>query len=188
MHFLDVRNDDSVMKYNKDIRSKPIIVLFYADWCGHCKNLEPIWNEFERSIKGKSNPRIGVSKVNSDYLSKIDGPKDVMGFPTISYIKDGSKRKEYSGPRSVEAMKSFYDELERELEDSVSSKTKSRSKSKKRTRSRKKSRCRKKRSKSEYESDMDGGGSRRKYKRRRRKMSAGSKRKPKRKTRKFRRH
>ena len=115
MSFIDVRNDDSVKKYNKEVTKRPIIVLFYADWCGHCKDLEPIWSEFEKIIKQKPNPKIGVNKVNSDYMSKISGPKDVMGFPTISYIKNGSKKREYSGPRNVESISQFYDELERDL-------------------------------------------------------------------------
>lgn len=132
MKFIDVKDSAEVKRYNKIVKSKPIIVLFYAEWCGHCKNLAPEWEEFEKYIMNKNGNNIEVSKVNSDYINSVDGHRSIMGYPTISHLYKGEHKKDFEGPRTKDGLIEFYNELNELYKDEGD---KSRSKTRSKTRS-----------------------------------------------------
>lgn len=63
------------------------IILYHASWCGYCKQLLPIWNEFENKLKIR-NQNLKVDKILCDNNGQC---KSINGFPTIIYIKNGKK-------------------------------------------------------------------------------------------------
>jgi thiol-disulfide isomerase/thioredoxin len=83
------------------------LVLFYADWCGHCKTLEPTWDECSAKSNGKMVKRnVGAKDVDAktDAENKALMDKyDVKGFPTI-YILQNGKATPYDGPKSAEQL------------------------------------------------------------------------------------
>ena len=69
--------------------NKPTMVMFYVDWCGHCKTAKPIFKQFMNKLK--SNPNIDVTMINGDApenKSLLKAHK-VNGFPTIKLCKNG---------------------------------------------------------------------------------------------------
>lgn len=75
------------------------LVEFYAPWCGHCKNLAPVWAEVATELKGK----VKVGAVDATVYQTISQRYQVRGFPTIKVFnvgkKDGSAE-DYNGGRS----------------------------------------------------------------------------------------
>ena len=66
--------------------SKDIWFLeFYAPWCGHCKKLEPIWNEFAAKIGGQ----VKVGKVDATVETELAKRFGVRGYPQIKFYKYG---------------------------------------------------------------------------------------------------
>lgn len=57
------------------------MVEFYAPWCGHCKALEPEWNEAASALKGQ----IKMAKYDADANKSKGSAMGVSGFPTIKY-------------------------------------------------------------------------------------------------------
>lgn len=69
----------------------PSIVLFYADWCGHCRNFKPTWNEFKNQMK-QYGGKINVIDTNE---SDIMANYGVSSYPTIKFFNN-IKNKENS--------------------------------------------------------------------------------------------
>ncbi|MDP2438175.1 MAG: protein disulfide isomerase family protein [archaeon] len=96
VHVLDDSNFDAFLK------DHPIsIIKFYAPWCGHCKKLAPLWEEF-----GDSNPEgFAVAKVDCTVAKDVCSGQGVRGYPTIKIFVDGTGSA-HNGARTVDAFTS----------------------------------------------------------------------------------
>lgn len=65
--------------------SLPVLVDFWAPWCGPCKMLTPIIEEFSKDMQGK----IKVVKVNVDQNPAIASQYDIRTIPTMIVFKNG---------------------------------------------------------------------------------------------------
>jgi len=84
--------------------NKDVLVEFYAPWCGHCKSLEPIYNQLGE--KFKDNAEIVVAKMDST-ANEVEQVK-VQGFPTLKLFKKGdNKIIDYNGERTLEGLSKF---------------------------------------------------------------------------------
>lgn len=75
---------------NSDI---PVLVDFYADWCGPCKMVTPILSDMEIKYEGKAK----ICKVNIDEYRKLAIAHKVMSIPTLFFIKDGEIKERLTG-------------------------------------------------------------------------------------------
>lgn len=97
---------------DNEIQNGKKLVLFYADWCGHCKNLKPTWDETAKEINSdRKKPK--MLKVNcgddNDESKKLMKKYDINGYPTIILFVNG-RPTPYDGERTqegfIEALKS----------------------------------------------------------------------------------
>lgn len=86
--------------------SKDALVEFYAPWCGHCKSLEPKFNELGEKLA--NDPNIVIAKMDAT-ANDVPSPYEVSGFPTIFFVPAGSKMspKKYEGGREVSDFLSY---------------------------------------------------------------------------------
>jgi protein disulfide-isomerase A1 len=85
-------------------KSKDVLVEFYAPWCGHCKQLAPIYDQLGE--KYKDNESIVVAKMDST-VNELEHTK-IQSFPTIKLYKKGdNKVVEYNGERTLAGMSKF---------------------------------------------------------------------------------
>ena len=99
-------NSNNLNKFNEAVQKGGAVVKFYADWCGHCKDLNPKWNIMTSHLK--NSPGAGlIASVPEDMISKVNCDNDILGFPTIRYMVGGKKRKDYNGRREVEDLEKF---------------------------------------------------------------------------------
>ena len=82
-------------------------VMYYANWCPHCKTVKPEFEAFAKNgtveINGK---KVGVALVEEKEKAKMEG-KPVKGFPTFLYETVDGQTVEYSGPRTTDGWKAF---------------------------------------------------------------------------------
>jgi len=82
-------------------KKKPVLVDFFADWCGPCKMQGPIIDELAEEIKDKA----VVGKLNIDESADIAEKYGVMSIPTMIVFKDGEVQETMTGIREKEALK-----------------------------------------------------------------------------------
>jgi len=87
-------------------KTKTVLVSFVAPWCGHCKQLTPIYEQLGE--KFKDNADIVVAKMDST-ANELEEIK-IQSFPTIKlFPKDSDEVIDYHGARTVEALANFID-------------------------------------------------------------------------------
>ncbi|XP_076282256.1 protein disulfide-isomerase A6 homolog CaBP1 isoform X2 [Lasioglossum baleicum] len=89
-------NFDKIVMNSEDMW----LVEFYAPWCGHCKNLAPIWASAATELKGKVKLGALDATINKVKASQYE----IRGYPTIKYFAPGKKSfdsvQEYDGGRT----------------------------------------------------------------------------------------
>ena len=81
-------------KFNELINSDvPVLVDFYATWCGPCKTMSPILDEVAKQVQGKAK----VIKVDVDKNQQAAAAYQVRGVPTLILFKNGKQIWKQSG-------------------------------------------------------------------------------------------
>ena len=80
--FTSANFEEEVLKSDQ-----PVLVDFYADWCGPCKMMAPVVAQLADELEGKAK----VGKLNIDDCMDIAGKYRVMNIPTFLVIKDGQE-------------------------------------------------------------------------------------------------
>lgn len=102
--YYDIRTHSDVKKYEKHASGKPLIIWYYADWCGHCKDMEPAWEHFKKKCK---DVKISLAKINSDAVKHLKKDPEVQGYPTIQFHNNGKKQSEFNSDRTPEELLKF---------------------------------------------------------------------------------
>jgi thioredoxin 1 len=102
VHFTDENFHEEVIN-----SSIPVMVDFYADWCGPCKMMAPMVDKLSEEYEG----RIKIGKINAEDNPEAAGQYDVMSIPTFLFIKDGQVVDTAVGGMTEAAMRGKLDAL-----------------------------------------------------------------------------
>jgi len=86
--------------------TKDVFLELYAPWCGHCKKLEPIFNELGTKFKGIDT--IAIAKIDAT-SNAIPDHIQIQGFPTLLFFPAGDKKNfiPYEGNRELDDLAKF---------------------------------------------------------------------------------
>ena len=99
-----VDNLSAVKKFERNYTKKPMVIWFYATWCGHCNDMEPAWDEY---VNNSKNMKVDVAKINSDYIKYLKKEPEIQGFPSIEFHNKGNKTAEFKNNRTPEELLNF---------------------------------------------------------------------------------
>lgn len=93
-------------KLEDEIATGKKLVLFYADWCGHCKKLKPEWDETAKEVNKKDKKMLKVNcGSGSEEEKEIMSKYNIDGYPTI-IVFDNGVASPYDGKRDKESFMS----------------------------------------------------------------------------------
>ena len=100
LHITDSSFEEEVLK-----SPQPVMLDFWAEWCGPCKMIAPILDELAGQYKG----RLTVAKINIDDNQKTPETYAVRGIPTLLLFKDGEVAATRVGAASKSQLEAFID-------------------------------------------------------------------------------
>ncbi|MCZ8014755.1 MAG: thioredoxin TrxA [Limnobacter sp.] len=99
-HVSDASFDSDVLK-----TSGPVLVDYWAEWCGPCKMIAPILDDLSAEYKGK----LQIAKMNVDENSETPAKYGIRGIPTLMLFKDGAVVATKVGALSKSQLAAFID-------------------------------------------------------------------------------
>jgi thioredoxin 1 len=100
-HTTDATFEADVLK-----STKPVLVDYWAEWCGPCKMIAPILDEVATSYDGK----LQIAKMNVDENRDIPAKFGIRGIPTLMLFKDGELAATKVGALSKAQLTAFIDQ------------------------------------------------------------------------------
>ena len=79
---------------NKLKKNDKQLVLFYADWCGHCKKLKPIWDDASKEVGDEKMIKVNVGD-GTEEQKKTMSEYGIQGFPTIITFENGNPKGQF---------------------------------------------------------------------------------------------
>ncbi len=101
IHVNDSDFDQSVLKADG-----PVLVDYWAEWCGPCKMIDPILRE----LADEYGERIKIAKLNIDQNQQVTTRYKIRGIPTLMIFENGEHQGTKVGALTKSALKQFIDE------------------------------------------------------------------------------
>ena len=96
---VNIENFESVVKSSE----KPVLLDFFANWCGPCRMISPIIEEI-----AAEHPEYVVGKINVDEESELAADFGVVSIPMLVVVKDGEVASKLVGARPKEQILSMF--------------------------------------------------------------------------------
>ena len=101
-------NTKNKLKVEKLLKStKPAIILFYMNGCGHCIEFHPVWTLVAKELNKTPNIELAEVEYSSMGLLPENIRTSIAGFPTIQVLREGKAIEEYIGDRSKASLADF---------------------------------------------------------------------------------
>lgn len=100
--FNDANFEEEVLK-----SKTPVLVDFFAPWCGPCKMMAPTIEKLEEEYKGK----VKIGSMDVDENSAVSSKYEIQSIPTLIFFKDGKVVDKLIGFQSEEALREKLDSM-----------------------------------------------------------------------------
>ena len=107
MYALDVSEQNFQSEVIEKSNIVPVVVDFWAPWCGPCQTLKPILEKLAEEYQGK----FILAKVNSDENQNLAAQFGVRGIPSVKAVYNGTIINEFSGALPESAVREFLDNI-----------------------------------------------------------------------------
>ncbi len=107
MSINEVTSDDFDREVIQESNNRPVVVDFWAPYCGPCRMISQYMDELSQEYDGK----VIFFKLNIDVAQDIASRYNIMSIPTVIVFRNGEVNEAISGARKKEAFKAKFDEI-----------------------------------------------------------------------------
>jgi len=86
-----------------------VVIDFWAEWCGPCKQMSPIFSEL-----AEANPNVKFLKINVDEVAEAAQQYGVRSIPQFTFLKDGEHSDKKIGSNPIQTMQQVIDNITNE--------------------------------------------------------------------------
>ena len=109
--YLKVDSPNKASNLSNLMKNGNWIVLYYANWCGHCNTMKPEWQEVISRMKTHNNTNhsnaINIADIESTHIDHLTDKPEIAGFPTIKMYNSGHEIANFEDERSADKIHQF---------------------------------------------------------------------------------
>ena len=87
--YMKVVSPDDASNLSNLLKDGDWMVLYYAEWCGHCKTMKPEWEKVVSKMKDTG--KVNVAEVESGFIEHLKDKPQIEGYPTIKMYNSGKE-------------------------------------------------------------------------------------------------
>lgn len=102
---LEVVDSRVANEFNNKKKKGMWLVLYHAEWCGHCQDFMPTWKTLKPHLKSRN---VNCASIESNIVEETMPESSIMGYPTIHLLKNGKINKIFNeNNRDLETLLKF---------------------------------------------------------------------------------
>jgi len=109
--YLKVDSSNKASHLSNLMKNGNWIVLYYANWCGHCNTMKPEWQKVISRMKMHNNRNtsstINIADIESSHIDSLVNKPEIAGFPTIKMYNSGNEIANFEDERSANKIQQF---------------------------------------------------------------------------------
>ena len=109
--YIKVASPDTASNLSNVMKDGNWIVLYYANWCGHCNTMKPEWqkviNRIKKNNSNTNNTTINIADIESSHMDHLTNKPTIAGFPTIKMYNSGNEIANFEDERIADKIHTF---------------------------------------------------------------------------------